>query len=140
MTTILGTIEMSRTTPPLPPTVIEAIAKFAKDIKRARRRRHWSTVDLAYCLKISRTTLAKVERGNPAVSLGIYAAVLDRLKLLDRLTTAADSLYDRWGRSYVDARLKQRIHGLGGRRVRRRATPVDASATTAQADGDDHSP
>ncbi len=60
---------------------------------------------------ISRSTLYKVERGNPGVSMGIYAAVLESYGLLARLEDVADQRWDRAGLAFEAARLPQRIRG-----------------------------
>lgn len=57
---------------------------------------------------ISRNTLTRVERGDPAVSLGIYATVLFVLGLAERLGDLADPLTDNVGLSLEAERLPQR--------------------------------
>lgn len=59
---------------------------------------------------ITRPTLAKVERGDPAVSLGIYAAVLFVLGLADRLGELADARADTVGLALEEERLPQRVY------------------------------
>jgi hypothetical protein len=58
---------------------------------------------------ISRVTLSKIEKGDPGVSFGAYAAVLQGLGLLDRLTTIADAIHDGVGLHLEEERLPQRI-------------------------------
>ncbi len=58
---------------------------------------------------ISRVTLSKLEKGDPGVSLGIFASVLQALDLLFRLDSIADSEYDSAGRMMVEETLPQRI-------------------------------
>ena len=62
-----------RKTPPLPLPVKRALAKLGEDIRSARLRRRISTEVMAQRAFITRMTLSKVERGDPSVSLGIYA-------------------------------------------------------------------
>lgn len=50
---------------------LEAARLFGLEVSRARRRRHWTAVDLAERAGISPITLRKVERGDPTVGLGI---------------------------------------------------------------------
>jgi hypothetical protein len=57
----------------------------------------------------SRSTLQRVEAGDPAVSIGIYAAVLHTLGLLDGLGGLADTANDPVGRALADEFLPQRI-------------------------------
>ncbi len=101
---------MPRTTPSISPAVQDAIAKIGADIRTARRRQFLSTTALAVGARISRSTLAKVERGDRSVSLGIYAVVLERLRLLGGLGAVADGGRDRVGRAFLDAMLPKRIH------------------------------
>jgi len=58
---------------------------------------------------ITRKTLGRVERGDPAVSLGIYASVLFVLGMVDRLAGLVDPTTDRLGISLEDEQLPKRI-------------------------------
>jgi len=58
---------------------------------------------------ISRTTLNKVEKGEPGVSLGIYATVLFVLGLSDRIGDLADIRTDSVGLALEEESLPQRI-------------------------------
>jgi len=57
---------------------------------------------------ISRNTLTRVERGDPAVALGIYATVLFVLGLAEDLGNLADPLTDAVGQSLEAERLPKR--------------------------------
>lgn len=66
----------------------------------------------------SRATLQRVEAGDPGVSIGIYAAVLQALGLLDGLLEVADAARDAVGQSLATAALPQRVRlrrGAGGK-------------------------
>ncbi len=95
------------TTLPLP--VQRALRKLGADIHAARLRRRIAAAILAERASISRTTLHKVEKGDPGVSLGIYATVLFVLGLLDRLADLADLKNDSVGLELEDEKLPQRI-------------------------------
>ena len=58
---------------------------------------------------ISRNTLTRVEKGDPGVSMGIYASVLFVLGLEDRLGDLADAANDPVGLSLEEERLPRRI-------------------------------
>ena len=58
---------------------------------------------------ISRTTLNKIEKGDPGVSLGLYATVLFVLGFVDRLGDLADAGKDEVGLALDEERLPQRI-------------------------------
>ena len=68
---------------------------------------------------ISRTTLRKLETGDPGVSLGIYATVLFVLGMDNRLADLADVRNDDTGLSLEDEILPQRIRSPGSRAGRR---------------------
>jgi hypothetical protein len=57
----------------------------------------------------SRATLQRVEAGDPGVSIGIYAAILQALGLLDGLGEVADAGQDSVGQSLAAAALPQRV-------------------------------
>jgi len=54
-------------------------------------------------------TLNKVEKGDPGVSLGIYATVLFALGMADRLADLADPRNDAVGQELEEERLPERI-------------------------------
>jgi hypothetical protein len=54
--------------------------------------------------------LHRVEQGDAGVSMGIYAAVLQALGLIDRLNQLADPTQDPTGLALASERLPQRIH------------------------------
>lgn len=94
----------------LPIPVKRALRKLGQDIRDARRRRRIPMELMSERAFISRMTLAKVEKGDPSVALGIYAAVLFVLGLTSRLGDLADANNDQIGRSLEQERLPQRIH------------------------------
>lgn len=56
----------------------------------------------------TRVTLQRIEKGDPAVSIGIYAAVLQALGLLDGLANLADLSQDAVGQALSTAALPER--------------------------------
>ena len=92
----------------LPLAVHKALQKLGGDIQIARKRRRLTMAIVAERAFISRNTLTRVERGDPAVALGIYATVLFVLGLADRLCDLADPLADPVGISLEHERLPQR--------------------------------
>ena len=94
---------------PSSPRVIEALAGFGASLKNLRRRRRIPMAHAADRAAISRSTLHKVERGDPGVGLGIYAAVLADYGLLERLERLVDARWDRTGRALEESRLPRRI-------------------------------
>lgn len=94
----------------LPIPVQRALTKLGKDIRSARVRRRISTLVMADRCLIARTTLHKVENGDPGVSIGAYATALFVLGLTDRLADLADVRFDEVGLSLEEERLPKRIH------------------------------
>lgn len=104
----------------LPLPVQRALRKLGRDIREARLRRRIPTAIMAERASISRTTLHKVEKGDPGVSLGIYATVLFALGLADRIGDLADVRTDVVGLELEEENLPQRIR----RRKTGRAGPA----------------
>jgi transcriptional regulator with XRE-family HTH domain len=98
-----------RTTPPMPLPVKRILAKLGGDIKAARLRRRITMTLMAERAFIARSTLQKVEQGDPGVSLGVYATVLFILGLSERIADLADVGTDSVGLQLDEARLPQRV-------------------------------
>jgi len=95
---------MARRTPPVLPRLSRVFAGVGANIRRARLRRAYSSEAVAQRAGIARRTLYRVERGDPAVALGIYARVLQALRLeQDLRSIAADDVL---GRKLQDAGLE----------------------------------
>lgn len=105
-----------RKTPPLPLPVKRALAKLGEDIRSARLRRRIPTTVMAERAFITRMTLGKVERGDPTVSMGIYAVVLFVLGLTPRLSELADARSDAVGLQLEEEQLPKRIRLPASRR------------------------
>jgi hypothetical protein len=102
--------------PPIP--VKTAMRKFGSDIRDARLRRRIPVAVMAQRAFISRTTLVKLEKGDPGVAMGTYAAVLFALGMIDRLKELASARSDEVGLALDEERLPKRIEI----RPRRKAT------------------
>lgn len=89
------------------PATQQILKTMGEKIKLARLRRSLSTALVAERADISRATLWKVEKGDPSVAIGIYAAVLHALNNMDRdlLLIAKD---DKLGRTFQDLALTVR--------------------------------
>jgi transcriptional regulator with XRE-family HTH domain len=98
------------------PYADEAARLLGAQISRARRERRWSAQELADRVGITRTTLSKVERGDPSVGLGVAfeAAALVGVPLF----------HDDYGELREDAaRARDRL-ALLPQRIRARKEPV----------------
>ena len=98
-----------RTTPPMPLPVKRILAKLGADIKAARQRRRITMALMAERAFVARSTLQKVEQGDPGVSLGVYAIVLFILGLSERIADLADVSTDSLGLQLDEDRLPQRV-------------------------------
>ena len=95
--------------PQAPFPVVRALRKLGHDIRDARLRRRIPVAILAERASMSRTTLHKVEKGDPTASAGSYAIVLFTLGMADRLADVADPRHDSVGRELEEEHLPQRI-------------------------------
>jgi transcriptional regulator with XRE-family HTH domain len=77
--------------------VRRALGKLGADIRDARRRRRLPSAVIAERAFTSRPTLQRIEAGDHAVSIGIYAAVLQALGLLNGLGSLAELSRDEAG-------------------------------------------
>ncbi len=85
------------------PQTHRILEQLGENIKLARLRRRLSAELVAERADISRPTLAAIEQGSPAVSMGSYLTVLQALGLeKDFLLIARDDVL---GRKLQDARL-----------------------------------
>ncbi|MEO9230414.1 MAG: helix-turn-helix domain-containing protein [Devosia sp.] len=117
---------------PLPIPARRALRKLGQDIRDARKRRRIPMELLAERARISRSTLTKVEKGDESVALGIYAAVLFVLGLVERLGNLADPSTDTIGRDIEDRNLPERVR-VTGPGTRRKTS----SRTSSRGDSDD---
>ena len=97
--------------------VRRALRKLGGDIHDARKRRRLPMSVVADRAFTSRTTLQRIEEGDPGVGMGIYAAVLQALGLLPELAAVADISRDTVGQALAAADLPARA------RPRRRPDP-----------------
>lgn len=84
----------------------EKMALMGEQIKLARLRRNLSIARIAERATCSPLTVARIEKGSPTVSIGIYARVLFALQLEDDITLIARD--DTPGRIIQDLNLKHR--------------------------------
>ena len=102
----------------LPRIARQALIKLGEDIVIARKKRRISTVSMAERAFISRSTLAKIEKGDPTVSIGAYLTVLAILRLVEGVGELADRSKDVMGLDIEEDRLPRRIAPRGRRRTK----------------------
>ena len=93
----------------LPLPAVRALRELGRDLALARRRRGISTEDMAARLFIGRSTLWRLEKGDPNVSLGTLATAAFVLQLNDRLAGLAAPAKDALGLKLDEERLPRRI-------------------------------
>lgn len=93
------------------PGTEEILQTMGEQIKLARLRRNLTVELVSERAGISRASLWKVEKGDPSVAMGIYAAVLHALNNMDKdlLLIAKD---DELGRRMQDLKLTARKRAL----------------------------
>jgi DNA-binding XRE family transcriptional regulator len=101
----------SRSSVLLPIPVKHALRKLGHDLRDARRRRRIPVAIAAQRASISRTTLVKIEKGDPGVAIGIYATVLFVMGMVERVADLADPKNDSVGLQLEEENLPQRIRG-----------------------------
>ncbi len=98
-------------TPHHPPAAVRrALRKLGADIHDARRRRRLPMAVVAERAFTSRSTLQRIEAGDTNVGIGIYAAALQALGLLDNLSQVADISQDSVGQALASADLPRHVH------------------------------
>jgi transcriptional regulator with XRE-family HTH domain len=81
---------MPATAPPVAPADLKLLALLGERIRAARKRQRVTAVAAAEAAGISRVTLHRIERGEPTVAVGAWAAVAGALGLaLDLLDANA---------------------------------------------------
>jgi transcriptional regulator with XRE-family HTH domain len=100
---------MPRTAVSLPIPVARSVRILGQGIRAARLRRRLRGAVLAERARISLSTMWKVERGDPAVSLGTYATVLWVLGLSDDIGQLAAPASDAVGLDLETERLPKRV-------------------------------
>lgn len=81
------------------PNTERILADMGEQIKNARLQKNVTVELLAERSGVSRTSIWKVERGDPSVAMGIYAAVLHGLNNMDRdllLIAKDEPMIEKW--------------------------------------------
>ncbi len=107
---------MGRKSVTILPQTERILEQMGNQIKMARLRRHLTAELIAERAGVSRATVWNVEKGNPSVAIGIYAAVLHALNNMDQdlLLVAKD---DELGRKLqdIDLTTRKRAPRQGGK-------------------------
>ena len=88
------------------PKMAKTLAMMGEQIRLARLRRKISVDTVTNRAGISRSTVWKIEKGDPSVSIGAYTRVLNAIGMMDDLLLIARD--DEYGRLLQDAELDKR--------------------------------
>jgi DNA-binding XRE family transcriptional regulator len=102
----------------LPPKVRRSLAKLGLDLATARKKRSLTTAMMAERLGVAKSTYLRVEKGDPTVSMGVYAMALFVLGFGDALGEIVDPRRDDQGLLLDVERLPKRV------RVKKSATAL----------------
>ena len=102
----------------LPPKLRRNLGKFGSDIALARRKRKLTVNMMAERIGTSRATYLRAEKGDPRVSMGVYAMALFVLGFSDSLAEIADVRKDDAGLLLDAERLPKRV------RIKKDPTPL----------------
>ncbi len=102
----------------LPARLRRLLAKLGGDISIARRKRGLTVDMMAERIGVTKPTYLKVERGDPSVSMGVFAMALFVLGLHEGLGTLVDASRDDTGLLLDTERLPKRV------RVHKEPTPL----------------
>jgi DNA-binding XRE family transcriptional regulator len=93
--------------------VCQALKKLGGDLKDARKRRRIKTALMAERLGVTRTTLDRMEKGEPTVSMGTYLTAIYSLDpdKLREFTNLFSREKDVLGQAILDRDLPKRIRG-----------------------------
>jgi transcriptional regulator with XRE-family HTH domain len=93
----------------LPPQVRRSLTKFGTDLALARRKRHLTMAMMAERLGVAKSTYLRVEKGDPTVSLGMYAMALFVLGFGDPFGDLVDASRDEQGLLLDAERVPKRV-------------------------------
>ena len=113
--------------PHLPSIAVRrALARLGSDLRDARLRRSLPADVVASRAFTTRPTLRRIEAGDPGVGVGIYAAVLQAMGLLDGLGALADPANDPTGQRLAAEALPERAR-IKRRKPRSQSTRPDSN-------------
>jgi DNA-binding XRE family transcriptional regulator len=93
----------------LPPKVRRSLTKFGGDLAMARRKRHVTTAMMSERLGVAKSTYVRVEKGDPTVSIGVYAMALFVLGFGDAFADLVDASRDEQGLLLDAQRVPKRV-------------------------------
>lgn len=108
--------QVATATRSLPTAAESALQKLGRDLATARKRRGESLKNWATRLQVSIPTLMRLERGDPTVSMGVWASAL---WMIDRHHTLADAADPKEDLAALEAEVRQAQQRHQHKRARR---------------------
>lgn len=96
-------------TRPLPVKVCQSAERLGEQLVAWRKLQGLTAQQVAERADISRTTLRRLEHGDPAVGLDVFLKVVRALGQLDRVVEALDPYETDLGRARADWNLPKRV-------------------------------
>jgi transcriptional regulator with XRE-family HTH domain len=93
-------------------SVRTGLKRLGADLKNARLRRRLRMVTVAERSGISRETLAKIQKGDPGVSMGNYASVIFSIGLGTQWMKLAEIANDKTGQTLDEERIPKRARNI----------------------------
>ncbi len=93
----------------LPSSLRRSLSKFGVDLARARRKRRLTVAMMAERVGVAKGTYARMEKGDPAVSMGAYAMALYVLGFGESFGDLVDMRSDEHGLILDEERLPKRV-------------------------------
>jgi transcriptional regulator with XRE-family HTH domain len=93
----------------MPPKVRSSLRKLGTDLSAARRRLHLTVTMMIERTGVAKSTYLRAEKGDPTVTLAVYAMVLFALGFGEPLGRLADIHEDEIGLSLDAERLPKRV-------------------------------
>lgn len=87
----------------------QSLRKLGEQLKIARIKRKMTQQDVANLICSTKSTIHRLEKGEPGVGIGTLAAVLDVFQMEDSLLLIADPDRDRLGNALMGTELPNRV-------------------------------
>lgn len=97
------------------PKAKSALERLGQDVRSARLRRNMAVADLAVRAGTSPSSIARLEKGDAGVAMGIFANVLIVLGLVERLADLIDVRKDDLGLALAAEHLPRRGRSFAAR-------------------------
>lgn len=104
-----------------------ALESLGNDVRGARLRRGIAVADLAVRAGTSPSTIARLEKGDPGVGIGVLAGILVVLGLVERLADLIDIRKDDLGLALASEQLPRRGRTYAAKLRKRNARAPEAT-------------